>query len=202
MRNKIGTLLMVLGALMLAGAIGLLLHNENEQQRAAAASAEAIPKVVQAIQERAGTQPETIPAYVPEAQKTMSMVEIDGYHYIGFLGLPAIGLELPVMGDWTYPQLQIAPCRYTGSTYTDDLVIMAHNYEKHFGKLSKLVYGDPITFTDMDGQTTAYKVVAKDILDPTAVEEMTAGDYDLTLFTCTYGGENRVTIRCDRAAGD
>ena len=32
----------------------------------------------------------------------------------------------------------------------------------------------------------------------TAVEEMTAGEYDLTLFTCTYGGQSRVTVRCDR----
>ena len=27
---------------------------------------------------------------------------------------------------------------------------------------------------------------------------MTAGDFDLTLFTCTYGGKSRVTLRCDR----
>ena len=25
------------------------------------------------------------------------------------------------------------------------------------------------------------------------------GDFDLTLFTCTYGGESRVTIYCDKA---
>ena len=39
---------------------------------------------------------------------------------------------------------------------------------------------------------------AVDILDHTAVEDMISGEYDLTLFTCTYGGENRVTVRCDR----
>ena len=189
---------MVLGALMLTGALGLLLYNENEQQQAAAASAEAIPKVVEAIQERAQTQSETQSAYIPEEQRTMSVVEIDGYGYIGFLGLPSIGLELPVMADWSYPQLQIAPCRYTGSTYTDDLVLMAHNYEKHFGKLSKLACGDTVTFTDMDANTVTYKVVAKDVLDATAVQELTAGNYDLTLFTCTYGGENRITVHCDR----
>lgn len=198
MRSKLGTFLMVLGALMLAGAIGLRIHNETEQQQAAAAAAEAIPKVVEAIRHRAETPEETLPVYVPEEERVMPVVEIDGYGYIGFLGLPDIGLELPVMADWSYPQLQIAPCRYTGSTYTDDMVIMAHNYEKHFGKLSKLLRGDMVTFTDMDARTVTYKVVAKDILDPTAVEEMTAGDYDLTLFTCTYGGENRITIRCDR----
>lgn len=192
---------MILGGLMIAGALVLLLRNEAEQQQAAAASAEVIPKVVEAIQERAETQSAALPM-VPEPQKEMSVVQIDGYGYIGFLGMPAIGLELPVMADWTYPQLQIAPCRYTGSTYTDNLVIMAHNYEKHFGKLSMLMTGDVITFTDMDSETTQYQVVAKDILDPTAVEEMTSGAYDLTLFTCTFGGEKRVTILCDRVAED
>lgn len=192
---------MILGGLMIAGALVLLLCNEAEQQQAAAASAEVIPKVVEAIQQRSETQSETYPV-VPEPEREMSVVQIDGYGYIGFLGMPAIGLELPVMADWTYPQLQIAPCRYTGSTYTDNLVIMAHNYEKHFGKLSKLMTGDVITFTDMNSETTQYQVVAKDILDPTAVEEMTSGAYDLTLFTCTFGGEKRVTILCDRVAED
>jgi sortase A len=49
----------------------------------------------------------------------------------------------------------------------------------------------------MDGNTTAYEVVGKDVLDPTAVEVMTSGEYDLTLFTCTYGGASRVTVYCD-----
>ena len=43
-------------------------------------------------------------------------------------------------------------------------------------------------------------MVALEILQPTAVEEMTAGEFDLTLFTCTYGGKSRVTVRYDRVA--
>ena len=35
-------------------------------------------------------------------------------------------------------------------------------------------------------------------LRPTAVEEMTSGTFDLTLFTCTYGGRSRITVYCDR----
>ena len=74
---------------------------------------------------------------------------------------------------------------------------MAHNYSSHFGGLSQLSEGDSVIFTDMDGVTTNYQVVAQDILAPYAVEEMTSGDYDLTLFTCTYGGQSRVTVYCD-----
>jgi sortase A len=130
----------------------------------------------------------------------MTEVEIDGHTYIGYLSIPKLELELPIMADWSYPKLQISPCRYTGSVRGEDLVLMAHNYASHFGGLSKLSEGDSVIFTDMDGIITAYEVVAQDVLDPYAVEEMTSGDFDLTLFTCTYGGKSRVTVYCDRVS--
>ena len=128
----------------------------------------------------------------------MTEVEINGNQYIGYLSIPVLGLELPIMSSWSYPKLNIAPCRYTGSVRGEDLVLMAHNYSSHFGKLSQLDLGDMVEFTDMDGVITRYEVVGKDVLDPAAVEEMTSGDFDLTLFTCTYGGGSRVTAYCNR----
>lgn len=53
----------------------------------------------------------------------------------------------------------------------------------------------------MDGMVYTYTVTVVDVLSPSAVEDMTSGDYDLTLFTCTYGGASRVTVRCDRVEG-
>ena len=104
------------------------------------------------------------------------------------------------MADWSYPQLQKSPCRYSGNVYADDLVISAHNYWTHFGQLKNLKPGSAIVFTDMDGMQHKYSVSALEILSAYAVAEMTSGEYDLTLFTCTYGGQNRVTARCDRLA--
>ena len=128
----------------------------------------------------------------------MTEVVIDGYAYIGYLSIPSLGLELPVMSEWDYTRLKIAPCRYAGSVKTDNLVIAAHNYRRHFGPIKKLAIGDEVYFTDVDGIVFCYEVVEMVTLSPTAVEEMSAGDYDLTLFTCTYGGQSRVTVRCDR----
>ena len=48
----------------------------------------------------------------------------------------------------------------------------------------------------MDGNTFYYEVMYVEILDNNAVEEMSAGQWDLTLFTCTYGGATRITVRC------
>ena len=166
----------------------------------AARSVDAVmPQLVTAIHESKRLLEESQPPQeLPLQQREMVVQEIDGHNYIGFVGIPALELELPVMADWTYPQLKIAPCRFTGSIFTDDLVIMAHNFERHFGRIRDLKPGDTVTFTDMEGQTISYEVVVLDILHPTAVENMTAGEYDLTLFTCTYGGKSRVTVRCDR----
>ena len=76
-------------------------------------------------------------------------------------------------------------------------MIMAHNYRAHFGRLSQLSVGTQVQFVDMDGKRWDYQVVAIDVLAAEAVEEMTAGVYDLTLFTCSTHRTHRVTVYCD-----
>ena len=128
----------------------------------------------------------------------MPAVEEDGGDYIGVLELPLLGLELPVMESWSYPDLRVAPCRYSGSAYQDDMVVAAHNYKSHFGCLKELRLGDEVRFTDMEGNVFRYAVADLETLGKYDVEKMTSGDWDLTLFTCTYGGKSRVTVRCQR----
>lgn len=211
MKAKFGAFFMILGVLLVAGAIALFLMNQQEQTEAAEAVDVVMPQMVTHIQERQAERQaereredptqstELVPAVGYEEEiKEMTVTEIDGHGYIGFVSIPSLSLDLPVMADWSYPKLKIAPCRYTGNLHADDLVIMAHNYYWHFGQLSNLHIGDTVIFTDMDGNMVNYLVVAMDVLYPTDVEDMTSGDYDLTLFTCTYGGRSRVTVRCDR----
>ena len=196
--------MMILGILLVVGSLTLMAYNAQEDMEAAESVQVLMPQIVEAIntrQEELREEETTLPvtaAPIVTPPKEMTVLEIDGHGYIGFVGIPSLNLELPVMAQWSYPKLKIAPCRYTGNLHTDNLVIMAHNYARHFGGLSGLTPGDTITFTDMDAETTVYTVVALDVLAPVAVEEMSAGEYDLTLFTCTYGGKSRVTVRCDR----
>ena len=194
MRNKLGNACMILGTVLVLAALSLFFVNRREAQRAESASSEVLPQVMETIREQAQEDTALPDPYAP----TMTEVEIDGYLYIGYLSIPALGLELPVMSEWDYTRLNIAPCRYSGSTKTDDLVIAAHNFAQHFGGLSGLSGGEQVIFVDMDNVVSTYTVVSVEILPPTAVEEMTNGEYDLSLYTCTYGGQSRVTVRCDR----
>lgn len=142
------------------------------------------------------------PQPVLDPAQEMTTVEVEGHAYIGVLSIPAAGLELPVMAQWSYAGLKVAPGRYSGTTYADDLVICGHNYAKHFSPIKWLAIGKPVYFTDADGLRWSYEVDNVEPLQPTQIEEMTTAtendSWDLTLFTCTSGGNARYAVRCVR----
>ncbi len=191
---------MAVGVLLMTAAIGLLLYNRAEDRAAGESVAGLVPQLREEIAVRESEAQENLYFAVPgeeEPAPAEETVLVDGYDYIGILTIPALGLELPVMAEWDYPRLRIAPCRYMGSVETDDLIIAAHNYSRHFGLLKNLAGGEDVSFTDIDGNVTRYIVAETEILQPTAIEEMAGSGYPLSLFTCTYGGQTRVTVRCD-----
>lgn len=142
------------------------------------------------------TEAETELTFDPTAD--MPIKEIQNQAYIGVLDIPILELSVPIISEWSYARLKIAPCRYSGSVYADDMILLGHNYRRQFGALTKICVGDAVTFTDMDGNRFDYKVVMLEILDGDDVESMTSGTWDLTLFTCTVSGQTRITVRCER----
>ena len=192
------------GLLLIAAALALAAYNVIDAQRAARSAAQALEALSQTTAVSA-TDPEQAsaddaPAYLADPEMPMPTVSFDGNDYIGRVDVPSLGLSLPVISEWSYPRLKIAPCRYTGSAYLDNLIIAAHNYSSHFGNLNRLNTGDTVTFTDVDGNQFTYAVSLIEDLPGTAIEEMQAGEWDLTLFTCTLGGRSRITVRCERTA--
>ena len=200
MRNKKGLILITLGVLLLLGAAGLAGYNVWDENRAA----ESVENILRQM-DTLIPKPEEVklpegmtPDYLLAPKMEMPTVEVEENKYIGYITIPAIGIDLPVMGEWNYPNLKISPCRYAGSAYLDDLVICAHNYAHHFGGLSQLSIGDRVEFTDVDGNLFEYSVAEKEQLNPDEAARMLSGGWDLSLFTCTLGGQYRVTIRCER----
>lgn len=209
MRRSLGIICILLGLALIIGSAWLFMKNQQEDITARESSAEVLTSLIDQIRENTDvtvSASDIMPELelqkpldlLTEEEKKMTEVVIKGVPYIGYLSIPKLKLDLPIISTWTYKLLNVAPCRFTGTVRGEDLVLMAHNYSSHFGKISQLELGDRLSFTDMDGELIFYEVVGKDVLEPTAVEEMTSGDFDLTLFTCTYGGEFRVTIYCDK----
>ena len=204
-KQKIGRACMIVGILLILGALALLGYNQWDANRADQASQDALGKLEETLTETMedktkDEEPVVQPELDPEQE--MTVTDIDGWGYIGCLSIPSIGLALPVMSEWSYPGLKIAPGRYAGSVFTDDLVICGHNYARHFSPVKRLAAGTTVQFVDMDGREWDYTVSKVETLQPTQIEEMVGkadgDDWDLTLFTCTTGGSARCAVRCTR----
>ncbi|EGY79945.1 sortase [Peptoniphilus indolicus] len=158
--------------------------------------------IKESLKEKSRTEIEKLmdnrPDYIKNPHMEMPKLTINGNDYIGYVIIPSLELELPVLSSWSYPKLKIAPARYEGSVYLNNMILLAHNYKVHFGKLHRLNIGDIIQFKDMDDNLFEFTVEKKEELDKTQVKDMLSADWDLTLFTCTLGGEARTTIRCKR----
>ena len=216
-KKKKGGFLIFLGILLVGGALGLTFYNIWDGNRAAKASAEILEKLDE-ITENEPTQPSVAsPVRTGEDAEAkseyadnsmyynveMPVRTVDGYDYIGTLELPSLKLRLPVMANWDYERLKISPCRFSGSYYTDDLVICAHNYQRHFSPIKTISMGADIYFISVEKAVYHYVVSNIETVEPTAVSEMTdktpgEDDWDMTLFTCNTGGQTRCAVRCSR----
>ncbi len=205
MKRKVSNVLIGVGSVLILSALAIFSYNAQEAAAADQWAMELMPKLMMQIESNQGTYDEQKPSeaaeHLPDPYSTvMDTLAVDGNDYIGYLMVPKLGLEMPIMSDWSMEKLRVSPCRYAGSIGGDDLVLMGHNYDRGFGQLPKIEIGNDIYFRDVNGVVTSYRVVAKDILAAASVEEMVSGEYDMTLFTCTYGGQNRLTIRCEKTA--
>ena len=200
MRKSPGILCIVIGGVLLLAALGLYGYNRYEDAQAGAEAQVVVQDLEQKLEQTVSKAESTETPSDSEEMLSpeLPVVMLDGYDYIGVISIPAIDIKLPVMSNWSYPKLKISPCREFGSSRTDDLVIAAHNYESHFGKLGSVSVGDNVIFTDMDGVENHYIVQKTDILQPTDVDAVEHSGYDLVLYTCTYGGKTRITVFCDR----
>ena len=187
MPKKSGVILISLGAVLILAALLLFLYNRSEDRRAGQEAESLLEDARSAM--AADTDPE------PQEE----LAEEITYDYAGVIVIPDLSLELPVIDQWSYARLKVAPCRQSGAAADGDLVIAAHNYKSHFGYLDRLQPGASVIFTDMEG--TAYRYVVEEIrrLEPEDAEDVSSvfsSEYPLVLYTCTPGGKARVAVFC------
>lgn len=212
MRNRLvwERLCLLLGSVLVLAAVCLYVYDRLEDARAGAQAASAVSQLRRSQStvssqeterpansttpeaETETLEPESSPAE-PEAPASGIQRE-----YLGVLSIPALGLELPVQTEWSSANLKVSPCRQCGSVEGGDLVIAAHNYRSHFGRLSSLSEGDEVRFTSQNGAEAVYTVERLAQLSPSEPEAVREGGFPLVFYTCTPGGRARVAVYCQR----
>ena len=184
---------------MLLAGVFLTVFDVAVDNIAAEKAEQAMEKLSVRIKERVHgkEKPGDSPLKEKLGEGVVSYVTIEEYTYIGYISIPYIGIDLPVLADCSYRNLNIAPSLYSGSYYGNDMVIAAHDYTSHFGRLNTLYKGADVIFTDVNGNSTTYEVEKKEELEPVDIDKMKASEYALSLFTCNFDGTARFTVRCN-----
>lgn len=203
-------LCLMLGSALVLAAVCLYVYDRLEDARAGAQAASAVSQLRQSQSiaavsetEQPADSAESLPTEDAESEsESASASETPASsierEYLGVLTIPALGLELPVQTKWSKANFKISPCRQCGSTAGGDLVIAAHNYKSHFGRLSSLSEGDEVRFTSQDGAEAVYTVERTAQVSPEEPEALREGGCPLVLYTCTPGGKARVVVYCQR----
>ncbi len=189
---KRAVIFIVIGCGMLLAAAALFGYNTMDSRRAGEESARMLENLEESMLSDATRQA------IDESEGVMPARVIDGINMIGVVSVPSVGIELPVAAEWSYQNLKKSACRYSGTAKDGRLIILAHNYRRHFGNLKNAVKDDTVQFLDVNGNLYQYKVTSTEILEKKELDKLTETESDLTLFTCTYGGQRRIVVRCQK----
>ena len=198
--RKTGNILISFGLIVILCATTLTIYNLREDYMANITAQNTMAALIDTVSSAESdiTDDLLIPEIFTDPLKEMPVQTIDGMDYVGFIEIPKLNVYLPVAAESNDSNLKIAPCRFYGTTYHNNFVIGAHNYRSHFGYLYKLTYDDTVKFTDMDGITTEYFVADIETLEADQGTVLCSGEWPLSLYTCTFSGEKRLVLRCEK----
>lgn len=207
-RNRLSFVCLCLGVAMVISAFGLVGYNFYESKKAGVISQKVLQHIIDEmpeVPEKSNINiefdyDEKVKEQMSAGNQSVQMPTTIVYtiEYIGYIEIPKLGLSLPVINTSNQTNLNIAPCRFFGSAYLDNMVIGAHNFASHFGYIDSLGFGDTVNFTDVNGNVFNYEVADIEILQPHQSEYLCNSEWDLSLYTCTISGRERVTVRCER----
>mgnify|MGYP002552946257 FL=1 len=179
----------ILGSCLLLAALGLTLGNLWEQRQAEQNSTHLLALAQQRL-DGENPQPDDDP---------LNPDPLAGYAIDGILSIPDLGLELPVLADYSEENLRLSICLYRQESDGSRKVIAGHNYRNHFGRLASLEEGTLLTYTREDGTVTRYQVTGITEIDADDPAALDAGEWDMTLFTCNLDMTRRVLVRLTEA---
>lgn len=150
-------------------------------------------------------------AYVPPQTNNREVqTTSNGYKYVvvGTVNIPKINVKYPIFdgetdsAQETEALLKISPTKFWGPEPNEvgNFCIVGHNYrnKKFFSKVPTLTTGDIVEVTDLSGKTINYRVYNKYQVDPTDVScttQLTNGNKEVTLITCTDDSKHRVVVK-------
>lgn len=130
------------------------------------------------------------------------------YTTVAVINIPSINITYPIIysndtsSKTVEDLLKISVVKYWGpeANRPGNFCIVGHNYhnKRFFSKAAELKNGDTIYITDKNNKTLEYRVYSNYVVEPNDLKctsQLTNGQTDITLITCTMTGKQRTIIK-------
>lgn len=193
-KQKLGAILVAVGLALVLCSLSIHLLQEQEEELAG----QTAELLLEQLKNPVILPPEAPENTAPQQDPILPTVTYMDFEMIGSIRIPSLGMQLPVLNEWTDESLKAAPCRYQGSIDEGNMIIMGHNYRKHFRPLHDVKEGAEVIFENVLGKQYKFRVAEIEYLHRTQGEALPS-KYPLSVFTCTSGGLDRIILRCETA---
>ncbi len=189
-RSKLQIFLMALGVAFVVAALGVISFNVFVTLDAG--------NKAETAYEQVKKQMGNATAVGTVSRTEVASVSVDGVSYVGTLDISALDLKVPVESQaYDEEGSGLLAFRYTGSTAENNLVLGLYTGDFVKG-LSQAADGDEVVFTDVNGIVHTYEVVTIETIagDNFDALEKTSKDWQLSLYSSTFGQGERTVLRC------
>lgn len=192
-KNIIATLLSIIGCLMIGISITFVVVSTIQQNNAVKNLEEIISKIHNVMPD--------VTNFVPnETSNTqMPVMEIEEQDFIGIIEIPNYEKELPIYASWDKRKLTYYPCRFSGTTYNNSLIVGGKSNEGQFDFMKTISLYDYVYVTDFYGCRFSYSVTDIQITDDVSAENLNSYDADLLLFAPDEHSFDYTVISCKLA---
>jgi len=191
MKKNILDIVVIIILVLIISMIGFYLYNEIFKE-----DENALDTMVENMPEQINTE--------DSDELIIKETVIDGktYETIAILYIPTLDIQYPVLASTSKELLKVSLNKYWGPNPNKpgNFCIVGHNYndDNFFGKLHNIEIGHFIQLTDMSGKALQYKVYDTYIVDPDNTDctsQLTNGETELTLITCTKNFKQRFIVK-------
>ena len=137
---------------------------------------------------------------------TLKVIEVNmpekkgNYNILGEIEIPKINVKMYILDKTTNDSLNLSVTRFWGNGIHEagNFSIIGHNYKGMFRDLKELEIGDTFTLVDRTGRICTYVIYDIYIVEPddvSCIEDTLLGQREVTLITCTTGGEKRLILK-------
>ena len=206
-----GSILIILGLLLFAAALGMFGVNMVRDIRMTAKLTDVLAQLSPEIDAAALNAPEPlsreelssvtkrtkVPYYQLSPLAELPSVEVDGEEYVGILFAPSAAIELPILRRSDSGELPAEPCVFQGTPYQEHFYLSVSGQSRQMKALTGMHTGAVLWFTDTDGNRFEYTVAELLQLSPEDISENTQSEWPLTVYVFT-DSSSLLAIGCER----